>query len=149
MKYLWLMMLALLSSCVSNEVLRVDSFHLKDIQVESYEAGMVRGEQRKRLHGAVSNQERQNRLGLYYTANWNDPALMQQAGILQFEYLQQITGASVQKMHHNIKVGESEGTIDFKIIGQAYQTKGRVLAWRLTYWRAGKLIASEQSYLWE
>lgn len=149
MKYLLLALAIVLSSCATNELLHVDSFHLRDIEVESFEADMVRGEERKRLYGAVSVAEQQRRLGLYYRVSWNDPNLERQRGRLKFEYLQRVTGAKVQSVDYKIPDGESKGATDFTIIGEDYIRKGRVLAWRLTYWRAGTLIESKQSYLWE
>ncbi len=142
-------MIAILSSCASKQTLQMDSFLLKDTNVERSLTSLLRGEERKRLYGAVSVKEQRERLGLYYTARWNDKELANVGGVLKFEYLQHVTGASVQVMEHEIEPGQTKGSFDFKVIGKEYFTKGRVLAWRLTYWRSGKVIASEQSYLWE
>ncbi len=139
----------LLGACANKEILHVDVFHLKSTNLESTRVGMVRGEQRKRLYGAVTEQQQLERIGLYYTALWNDPNLAQESGMLKFEYLQHITGAKVQVLEYTIPTGQVKGSVDFSIIGSNYIHKGRVLAWRLTYKRDGEVIASEQSYLWE
>lgn len=139
----------MLSACANKGILHVDVFHLKSTELENVRVGMVRGEQRKRLYGAITHQQQLERIGLYYTALWDDPSLAQEGGTLKFEYLQHITGADVQVLEHKIPTGQVKGSVDFSIIGSDYLRKGRVLAWRLTYQRGGEVIASEQSYLWE
>ena len=57
-------LLCLLVSCASKDVMEVKQFHLRSIDVESMQqAPMVRGEQMHRMRGAVTIEERSQRLG--------------------------------------------------------------------------------------
>ena len=111
---------------------------------------MVRMEKERRLRGAVSMAERRERLGQYYTLRWNDPAGAGQGAVtLTFEYQQGATASRVKKMVANFPSAEGSGTTEFAVIGEDYFTGGKVLAWKATLERGGRVIASRRSYLWQ
>jgi len=138
-------------SCAShkNEV-DVRTYHLKDIKRVTRENKVVRAEQQKRLRGAISRSEMEAREGLYYMVDWS---LSQHAVTdpirVVFKYHQAATGAKELKMVENFAQSETKGNCEFAIIGERYQKKGRVLVWRVEVFSGAKLLASEQSYLWE
>ena len=64
----------LFSACARTpEPLVVKQFQLRDQVPKTAEEPMVRMEKSRRLLGAVSMEERRNRLGQYYTLEWSDP----------------------------------------------------------------------------
>ncbi len=109
---------------------------------------MVRMEKARRLSGAVSMEERRSRLGQYYTMSWNDAARAGEVSVI-FQYQQGATASLVKRMVRNFPAADSCGKAEFAIIGDDYFKNGRVLAWKATLQRGGKIIATRQSYLWQ
>lgn len=140
----------ILVSCGSNPgPLRVRQFHLRDTEVTSRSAQFVRGEQLYRLNGAVTQKERENRKGSYYTMSWNTPQAVAGDMKIIFEYQQAATASKVLTMTRNIPAGQEKGSVEFNIIGQAYLKGGNVLAWRARLVQDGKVVATQRSYLWK
>ncbi len=111
---------------------------------------MVRMEKSRRLLGAVSMEERRNRLGQYYTLIWNDPEGQGHGEVeLIFEYQQGATASLVKRMVRTFPSATKDGKAEFAVIGEDYFKGGRVLAWKATLQRGGKPIATEKSYLWQ
>ncbi len=146
MKHTPILAACLLSACSGTpDALVVKQFTLRDQLMANESDPLVRNEKLRRLHGAVSMDERKDRLGQYYTAIWNaDPAT--QKSIL-FRYQQ--GGSRIKEMRSDIAPGTAEGKVEFAIIGDDYFENGRVLAWKMDLISGGETIASEQSYLWE
>ena len=141
-----------LASCSSPvDTLTVDKFTLRDIKIEKKNSPMVRGDQQKRLYGAVTLKEHRARLGQYYEIKWNlmgkvdNPA---EPVLVIFRYLQASTGAEVKLKHKKFPAHATSGKLEIKIIGDDYIKNGRVLAWRAELVYAGRVIESRQSYLW-
>ena len=111
---------------------------------------MVRMEKSRRLLGAVSMEERRNRLGQYYTLEWSDPNGAGQGEVeLNFQYQQGATASLVKKIVRSFPPSAREGKVEFAIIGEDYFKDGRILAWKATLQRGGKIISTKQSYLWQ
>lgn len=108
---------------------------------------MVRHERLRRFHGAVSMEERRQRLGQYYTILWQAEAGVKKEVL--FEYQQAKTGSQIKTMKRELDVNAASGKEEFSVIGDNYFDNGRVLTWRISLIVGGKTIASEQSYLWE
>ena len=107
-------------------------------------------EKARRLHGAVSMEERRQRLGQYYTLIWHDPAGAGQGPVeARFEYRQGSSGSRVKQLSRAFPASASEGTAEFAVIGDDFLTQGKVLAWRASVRRAGREVAHQQSYLWD
>ena len=150
--FLFLASLAgLLVSCGGGEpeVLRIRQFHLRDTDIADKEAQLVRGEQLYRLHGAVTLEERRSRVGHYYTAHWDAPEVASGNAKIIFEYQQATTASKVLTSVHKIPAGQSNGSVEFQIIGDAYQKGGSVLAWRARLVEGKRLLDVKQSYLWK
>lgn len=131
--------------------LTVKQFQLRDLADSSAEDPMARNEKLRRLHGAVSVEERRQRLGQYYTVLWRDPAggTGDRPSEIIFEYQQGATASLVKRMSRRFDPGEPSGVAEFAVIGDDYFTNGRVLAWRVIFLQDGRVVATKQSYLWQ
>lgn len=132
-----------------------DSFEFRKIQQqfvspEPFPAGTDRSvvfERKRLLHGAVSESERRERYGNYYRFFWRAerPADI----TIRFEYRQNNLGAYVQA--REIRYPEASGSIksEFAIIGDDFESDGRVSAWRVLLIENSKVRAVKQSFLWK
>jgi hypothetical protein len=140
----------LLVACSStDQTLVVKQFTLRDAGNPDGDDPMVRGEIQRRLYGAVSESERQDRLGQYFTVQWNDDSGVGQAVEVVFDYQQASTGSRLKREVRGFDPEATSGQAEFKFIGESFRQEGRVLAWRAALKRGGRELASEQSYLWE
>jgi hypothetical protein len=132
------------------EPLVVKQFQLRDQKTAPGDDPMVRNEKQRRLHGAVSMEERRGKLGQYYTLVWHDPEGAGTGPVeLVFQYQQGATASRVKRMAKTFDSGEASGEAEFAIIGDDYFKNGRVLAWKATVTRGGRVLATRQSYLWQ
>ncbi|PQJ28867.1 hypothetical protein BSZ32_10440 [Rubritalea profundi] len=138
-------------SCASHKSeVDVRTYHLKDTKRVKRDYKVVRAEQQKRLRGAITQSEMAARKGQYYMIDWD----VRQHSVTDpirvvFKYHQAATGTIELKMIENFAKSETRGSCEFAIVGELYQKKGRVLDWRVEVYSGAKLLASEQSYLWE
>lgn len=131
------------------ETLVVKQFVLRDQERETKEDPMVSMEKARRLYGAVSMEERRQRLGQYYTLVWHDSAGLGSGPVeVVFEYQQGATASRIKRMTKEFPASDASGIADFAVIGDDYFTGGKVLAWRASVRRGGRELASRQSYLW-
>ena len=139
----------LLSACARPpEPLVVKQFQLRDQVPKTAEEPMVRMEKSRRLLGAVSMEERRNRLGQYYTLIWSDPDGQGEVEVV-FQYQQGATASLVKRMVRSFPSSAREGKVEFAVIGDDYFKGGKVLAWKATLQRGGKVVSTRQSYLWQ
>ena len=111
--------------------------------------GAPRAEQLNRFHGAVTAEERRNRLGHYYTIEWHGPEGQEEKPIrLVFRYRQAGAGSEIRQLEVSAPAG-SKGKTELRITGPAYLEGGRILSWHLSYYRGDRLAETRQSYLWE
>lgn len=129
----------------------IKQFTLRDQENSVADDPMVQNEKLRRLHGAVSIEERKQRLGQYYVVLWNAVAAAENAKEKEivFRYQQGASGSRIKEMRRSLPTGSSSGKEEFSIIGDNYLKNGRVLAWKIDLTANGKTIASKQSYLWE
>ncbi len=135
------------TSNTNSDHLKVRQFHLRSTELAD-DAQMVRGEQAYRLRGAVTMEERKSRLGQYYTVSWKNDRPSGGPMKVVMDYQQATSGSDVHQMKRDLPSGESEGRVEFKVIGNPYLVGGRVLAWRIRLLRDGEIIADKRSYLW-
>ena len=139
-----------LSACSGpTEPLTVKQFTLRDQESSVVDDPMVQNEKLRRLYGAVSVEERKQRLGQYYTVLWNDPKTLGFRREIVFRYQQSGSGSLNKEMRRSLSPKALEGKEEFTVIGDEYFEKGRVLAWKIDFTANGETIASKQSYLWE
>lgn len=142
--------LFLVSCARQPQPLVVKQFVLRDQVRKSNDEPMVRMEKERHLHGAVSMEQRKQRLGQYYTLLWSDPAGVGQGKVeTVFLYQQGATGSLVKRKVTSFPASASQGVAEFTVIGDDYLKGGRVLAWKATVSRGGREIASQRSYMWQ
>lgn len=145
-----LAVLGLVSCAEWKDPLVVKQFKLRDETLDHGEEPMVRMEKQRRLHGAVSMEERRQRLGQYYTIRWSDPKGVGSGPVeVVFEYRQGGTASAVKRITESFPASADGGTTEFSVVGDNYFDNGKVLAWRTSLHRAGREIAVRRSYLWE
>ena len=135
-----------LFSCSAPETLQVRQFHLRDTEAARGDL-FIRAEMNRRLHGAVSEEERKLRRGNYYHLRWRGLSGEKPVRVV-FEYRQARTGAAVRKVEKVLGV-LAKGEVDLHFIGKEYERNGRVLAWRVRLYDGENLVEKKQSYLWE
>jgi hypothetical protein len=141
----------LLGACAGQrDPLVVKQFKLRDQARDTSDEPMVKMEKDRRLHGAVSMEERAAKLGQYYTLIWSDPAGAGQDEVeLVFQYQQGATASRVKRMVRKFPTADTKGTVEFAVVGEDYIKNGKVLAWKATLQRGQRTIATRQSYLWQ
>jgi len=133
-----------------HEALMVKQFQLRDVRDSVGDDPMVRNEKLRRLHGAVSMEERRQRLGQYFTVLWEDPGGVGNGEPeLVFEYQQGGTASLIKRMVRRFEPSQPAGVAEFSVIGDDYFNNGRVLTWKVTLRRGTRVIATRQSYLWQ
>jgi hypothetical protein len=145
-----LLLILCLTGCSTRSSLEVDSFFMRDFSTPETDEPMVRMEKLRRLHGALTAAERNDRLGHYYTMHWSDPAGAGKGEIeIVFEYQQGSTASQVKQQWQRFASSDRRGKAEFRVTGNDYLKGGRVLAWKATLKRGGREIESHHSYLWE
>ena len=109
---------------------------------------MVRGEQMHRMRGAVTIEERSQRLGQYYSVSWKNDGSTTGPLKIVMDYQQSATGSKVLTMSKDLPAGEAAGRVEFIVSGESYRTNGRVLAWRIRMMSGSKVISEKRSYMW-
>lgn len=141
---------SLCASCATKDIMQVKQYHLKSIDVVNMkQAPMVRGEQMYRMRGAVSREERSQRLGQYYSVRWNNVNELQGPLRIVMDYHQAATGSEVLTMSQDLPAAETSGLVKFTISGESYRTGGRVLAWRIRMMNGSVVISEKRSYMWK
>jgi hypothetical protein len=145
-----LLVILCLTGCSTRSSLEVDSFFMRDFSTPETDEPMVRMEKLRRLHGALTAAERNDRLGHYYTMHWSDPAGAGKGEIeILFEYQQGSTASQVKRQWQRFASSDRRGKAEFRVTGDQFLKGGRVLAWKATLKRGGREIESHHSYLWE
>jgi hypothetical protein len=151
-KYWYLLVAAIgLGACAGPEKsLTVKQFYLRDQEDVSNDEPFIRGEKSKFLYGAVSMEERKGRLGQYYTVLWSDKAGTGSGEAeVVFEFQQGKSGSLIKKRVSKFSADNSEGKAEFSVIGDDYFKGGKVLSWKISLLRGGKVVSTKQSYLWK
>ncbi len=141
----------LLGACAGPpKPLQVKQFHLRTDTVISNDEPMIRMEVQRRLHGAITQEERRQRLGQYYTLTWHDPAGAGKGEVeVVFEYQQGATASLVKRLGKKFPSADSSGSVEFAVIGDDYFTQGKVLTWKASLLRDKRTLSTRQSYLWQ
>ncbi|MFN9408922.1 MAG: hypothetical protein ACK6AY_06340 [Akkermansiaceae bacterium] len=120
---------------------------VRDKGMEREDDPMLRHERIRRFHGAVSMEERRQKLGQYYTILWQADAGAKKEVL--FEYQQAKSGSLIKTMKLQLDASASSGKEEFTVIGDNYFDNGRVMTWKVSLIVDGQTISSKQSYLWE
>jgi hypothetical protein len=127
--------------------LTVKQYHLRENMFSENNDLMARGEVQRLLHGAVTVEERRQKVGQYYHMIWKQPTDKPRPVEFVFEYLQAGSGSQVKRQVQKGTV-LSQAEAHFAITGHDYQKNGRVLAWRASVKRDGQVLATKRSYMW-
>ncbi len=146
-----LLTLVFLGACASpSQSLVVKQFKLRDQKRVVSDEPMVRMEKERHLLGAVTMEQRRQRLGQYYTLLWKDsPGVGQGQVRVVFQFQQGATASLVKRMTKDFPASAAEGTAEFAVIGDDYFKNGKVLAWKASVLRGNREFATRQSYLWQ
>ena len=141
----------LLASCAGTPTtLAVKQFVVRDQESGRGDEPMTAMEKNRHLLGAVSMEERRQRLGQYYTILWHDEAGAGGGPVeVVFQYQQGATASRVKRMSKRFPGSDGSGRAEFAVIGDDFFDNGKVLAWKATVSRGGKELASRHSYLWQ
>jgi hypothetical protein len=96
--------------------------------------------------GAVTQLDRQQRYGMYYTFFWR--ASRKADLTVRFEYRQQRLGSYVQAKEFFYPAAKGTVQSQFEVIGDDYAEEGKVTAWRAILIENGKIVGLTQSFLW-
>jgi hypothetical protein len=107
---------------------------------------MINFERSRLSYGALNNYERYARYGHYFVFFWR--ANRKADLTLRFEYRQQELGAYVQAKELDYKGAKGSFRSEFDIIGARYNDDGKVTGWRALLIENGKIVALNQSFLW-
>ena len=107
---------------------------------------MISFERQRVNFGAVTQLDRQQRYGHYYTFFWRTGRKADLT--LRFEYRQQRLGSYVQAKERVYPGAKGSLQSQFQVIGDDYAEEGRVTAWRAVLIENGKIVGLTQSFLW-
>lgn len=103
--------------------------------------------ERQRINfGAVTQVDRQQRFGHYFTFFWRTDRTADLT--IRLEYRQENLGALVQAREVSYPKAKGSQKTDFAIIGDDYREDGKITAWRAVLIENGKIVALNQSFLW-
>ena len=107
---------------------------------------MITFERQRVNFGAVTQIDRQQRYGNYYTFFWRSSRKTDLT--VRFEYRQQRLGSYVQAKE--LYYPGAKGTLQsqFQVIGDDYLEEGKVTAWRALLIENGRIVGLTQSFLW-
>jgi hypothetical protein len=144
-----------LASCSTKSVgegatiYKVNPYHLIDAKEQGKAADRsLRFEHERKLHGAISDAERAERQGDYYTVFWKVKDRSQPVTV-RFEYKQKATGLKLKVLEQEVTDIGRSNTTDFSVIGNDYLVNGPVTAWRVVLLRGKDTLVTYNSYLWE
>jgi len=107
---------------------------------------MIAFERQRINFGAVTDYDRQQRYGHYFTFFWR---LKRAADVtIRLEYRQQNLGAYVQAKELFYKDAKGSIQTDFRVIGDDYKQEGKITGWRALLIENGKIVGLNQSFLW-
>jgi len=107
---------------------------------------MISFERMRLAYGHVTQEERRQRYGNYFTFWWRNerPARL----TVRLEYRQENLGPVVQAQEVDVVVQPGTHKTQFEVTGDDYLDEGRVIAWRALLIEDGKIVALTQSALW-
>ncbi len=129
--------------------IEVSQFHLRDESTRNQPVPMIKAEANFRYDHNLEKADRKLRHGHYYVIRWNNNALTSKGLPLtvKFSYRQADQGRESRVLTQTISPREM-GKVEFQVISHEYQKSGRILAWRAELIQEGKVLASEESFLW-
>lgn len=107
---------------------------------------MIMFEQKRIEWGAITEYDRKQRQGNYFTFFWR--ARRSADVTFRLEYRQERLGSYVQAREVTYQGVKGSVTTRINVIGDDYRDEGRVTAWRALLIEDGKIVGLTQSFLW-
>jgi hypothetical protein len=107
---------------------------------------MINMERLRITYGAVTQLDRRERYGHYYDFFWRTKRPLDVT--VRFEYRQQNLGSFVQAKEIDYKGVKGDVKTSFQVLGDDYEEEGKITAWRAVVIENGKIVALNQSFLW-
>ena len=107
---------------------------------------MIRFEQQRVNFGAITGNDRRERYGQYFTFFWR--TARKGDVTMRFEYRQANLGSYVQARERDYPAAKGSFKSEFNIVGDDFLEDGKVTAWRAVLIENGKIVALNQSFLW-
>ncbi len=107
---------------------------------------MLQFERQRVNFGAVTNVDRLERRGQYFTFFWRAGRAADIT--VRLEYRQENLGAHVQAREVSCPHAKGSMKTMFQIVGDDYLEDGRITAWRALLIEEGRVVGLTQSYLW-
>lgn len=136
------------------EITKVKYFFLdqvvgnRSVNLRNVEDRSITFEREHFLYGAISNQERLDREGNYYTVFWKVQDRSQPVTV-RFEFRQKGSGITIKKLEQVIDQPKRSNTTDFSVIGNDYQSQGPVTCFKVTLLRGKEVLHESKSFMWE
>lgn len=108
---------------------------------------MIRFEHRRIYHGAVDGKELEAREGNYYSVFWKSKN--RAPATVRFEYRSANTGPQIHLKEIHVSAPKKSNVTKFEVIGQEYETKGKVTQWKASVIENGAVVAEFKSFLWK
>ncbi|MDB6152179.1 MAG: hypothetical protein JWL90_632 [Chthoniobacteraceae bacterium] len=107
---------------------------------------MISFERQRINFGAVNQFDRRERYGHYFTFFWRSTRKTDLT--VRLEYRQENLGSYVQAQDKVYAAAKGNFKSDFKVVGDDYNKDGKITAWRALLIENGKIVALNQSFLW-
>lgn len=107
---------------------------------------MIRFERLRVNFGAITNNDRRERFGQYFSFFWRSARTADLT--VRFEYRQANLGSLVQARELAYSGAKGSFKSEFDILGDDYLDDGPVTAWRAVLIENGRIVALNQSFLW-
>lgn len=107
---------------------------------------VVQFERMRRNFGAVNNDDRNERMGNYFTFFWRTSERSDVT--VRLEYRQASLGNYVMAQERYYPEARGSFKSEFSVIGDEYWENGKVTAWRVLLIVDGRIVAVKQSFIW-
>ena len=107
---------------------------------------MITFERQRVFFGAITSADRRERYGQYFSFFWRTKRSANLT--MRFEYRQANLGSYVQAREFSYPAAKGSFKSEFDIIGDDFAEDGKVTAWRAVLIENGKIVALNQSFLW-
>lgn len=107
---------------------------------------MITFERQRVNFGAITSSDRRERYGQYFKFFWRTSRKADLT--VRFEYRQTNLGSHVQAREQTYQAAKGSFKSEFNILGDDFIDDGKVTAWRAVLIENGKIVALNQSFLW-
>ena len=107
---------------------------------------MISFERQRVFFGAITTADRRERYGQYFSFFWRTKRKADLT--MRFEYRQANLGSYVQAREFTYPAAKGSFKSEFDILGDDFAEDGKVTAWRVVLIEDGKIVALNQSFLW-